>query len=371
VGLCSGAGALLEGIVNERRRIVVWHPSGAEETLFKARARDNCTEPYLRLRAECERLGYSLEGYVGQSLAKCARIVVWDLPTSLGRWSLPWRVKEAARRARGRRPNLPPWIFDGGRRDRLLLVLVEPPSVLAENWCEENWEPFGTILTWNDDLVDGRRWRKFCFPSPEYVPAVDRRPFAQKRVLVNISMNKASNYPGELYSKREESIRYFESRWPDQFDLYGVGWDRPARVFGDNPARGHRACRPYPSYRGTVANKWDVLPQYRYALCYENLGDMPGWITEKVFDCMRADCVPIYWGAPNVARYVDQGAFIDRRAFSGDEELAEFLVSIDETEYARYRDACASYLASPRFARFTSAAFVRDFIAALDLDAAH
>jgi hypothetical protein len=49
--------------------------------------------------------------------------------------------------------------------------------------------------------------------------------------------------------------------------------------------------------------------------------DEPGWITEKIFDCMRADCVPVYWGASNVLDYVDPEAFVDRRRFASNSEL--------------------------------------------------
>ena len=48
-----------------------------------------------------------------------------------------------------------------------------------------------------------------------------------------------------------------------------------------------------------------------FAICYENARDIPGYITEKIFDCFFAGCVPIYWGgAPNVTDHIPANTFI-------------------------------------------------------------
>lgn len=76
-------------------------------------------------------------------------------------------------------------------------------------------------------------------------------------------------------------------------------------------------------------HKWDVYPYYLFGLCYENMRHAPGWITEKLFDCMRANCIPIYWGAPNIADFVDPGMFIDRTQFKLNAELESFLMDME------------------------------------------
>jgi hypothetical protein len=127
--------------------------------------------------------------------------------------------------------------------------------------------------------------------------------------------------------------------------------------------------RIYPSYRGTVKNKWEVLPHYRFSLCYENIRDEPGWVTEKIFDCMRSRCVPIYWGAPNIADYVDAAAFIDRRRFKSDAEMVEYLLCMTEQKYEHFQEAMQDYLQSERFARFLPPAYADTIIQALKLTA--
>lgn len=102
-----------------------------------------------------------------------------------------------------------------------------------------------------------------------------------------------------------------------------------------------------------------MYPRYRFALCYENVKDESGYITEKIFDCMRADCVPVYWGASNVTDYIPAEAFIDRRQFRSNQELERYLVHITEDEYERYRSAINNFLASDSFRRFLEDAFVK------------
>jgi hypothetical protein len=189
---------------------------------------------------------------------------------------------------------------------------------------------------------------------PTEHPEVSNPSFDERKLLVNVSGNKFSSHPRDLYSARRATIRHFERAFPDQFDLFGVGWDK-------DPAD------PYPSYRGLVENKWDVYPRYRFGLSYENMRDEPGWITEKIFDCLRAGCVPVYWGAPNIGDYVDPAAFIDRTRFASEAELASFLFSITEPEYRRLRAAGRDYLESERFRAFLSPAFADTVIGALDL----
>ena len=73
----------------------------------------------------------------------------------------------------------------------------------------------------------------------------------------------------------------------------------------------------YPSYAGEISSKRAILEQYKFSICYENMSDMPGYITEKIFDCFFAGCVPIYLGASNMTDYIPGGTFIDKRKFSG------------------------------------------------------
>ena len=152
--------------------------------------------------------------------------------------------------------------------------------------------------------------------------------FGDKKLCALISGNKKVSHKLELYSEREKTIRWFENNALDDFDLYGIGWDkytsenRYIRFLVLKVAKLSKLLTPYfPSYKGMVESKLETLSKYKFAICYENAQMIPGYITEKIFDCFFAGCVPVYWGAPNITEHIPQNCFIDRRKFKSHEEL--------------------------------------------------
>jgi hypothetical protein len=146
--------------------------------------------------------------------------------------------------------------------------------------------------------------------------------------------------------------------------LYGIGWNQPVgRLQKFLPFFTPR----YSSYRGIIKNKWDVLPYYRFSICYENTKGDPGYITEKIFDSMRCGCVPIYWGASNITDYVYKEAFIDRRHFPSNQDVEDYITGISETEYNHFQKAIKEYLNSSSFAKFLPQAFADTIIKVLNL----
>jgi hypothetical protein len=240
--------------------------------------------------------------------------------------------------------------------DRTFLFIGEPPVVRPENWNPRSHSYFPRCLTWNDDIIDDTRYFKFRSPQPSEYPRLPPVPFDSRKLLVNITANKRSAHPLELYSARRRTIRYFDTECPDQFNLYGPGWDHLA--LGE---------RKYSSYRGLTDHKWRIYGQFRFGLCYENMRDVRGYVTEKIFDCIRSGVVPIYWGAPNIGEYVDPETFVDRTTFSSDAELGRFLRDIGESQHARYLEAGRDYLLTTGFQAFLPAAFTQTIIETFEL----
>jgi hypothetical protein len=234
-----------------------------------------------------------------------------------------------------------------------IYIQLEPPCVYPFHQpkvLRKLQSIFTAVITWDDGLVDGGRFIKYHIPMPyprQNTPAVD---FNDKKLLTNISGNKSSFHKDELYSKRVEAIRYFEANAPDGFDLYGFGWDGAE----------------YPSYRGTVANKNETLRNYRFTLCYENMTNIDGYISEKIFDAFYAGCVPIYWGADNIADYVDPRCYIDKRDFGSYGELHDYLRDMSEDEYNARLHAIAEYLASDSYKPFLPEGFAQTLFEAVN-----
>jgi len=349
-----------------KKTILVHSISGGNNGMFDPKERDGINDPAIYLRDRLHKLGYELKTADNNPLGDCEWVFFIDsisIKIYSGWRGLARKVKTMLQRKTLFR-DLYHECIQAGMQQRMALFLWEAPAVIPGNRDSELHKMFPLIFTWNDHYVDECKFVKFNLPITRLFPHVPKVPFMDKKLLVNISMNKFSNHPRELYSARRASIRYFERRQPGNFDLYGVGWNQPVNILEKTIPYLRQI---YPCYRGVVQNKWDVLPNYRFSLCYENIVGEPGWITEKIFDCMRNKCVPIYWGASNIAEYVDRETFIDRRKFKSDSELEAFLLSVTEKEYGRFQAAIQDYLQSERFAKFLPPAYADTIIKGLGL----
>ena len=245
--------------------------------------------------------------------------------------------------------------------DNLVLFLFENEIIKPDNWKVENYRYFKKVFTWKDTLVDGNRILKFFLPNR--IPENVSFDFSSKtKFCCMISGNKALSHPLELYSERRRAVQWFEKNNPDYFDLYGIGWDNP---FPALPSRLSGIFKPlislfypnYSSYRGKVTTKSVILKQYKFSICYENARDIPGYITEKIFDCFFSGCVPVYWGAPNITDYIPEGTFIDRRKFGSYAELFEYLKKISSEEYRNYLKSIESFINNPDIYPFSAENF--------------
>ena len=251
-----------------------------------------------------------------------------------------------------------------GMRSKMILFIWEGKSVCPSNFYKSNWDRFDKILTWDDDLVDNKKFFKFFLSSKHHTSISKAVPFADKKLLVNMSINKYSSYKNESYSKRRESIEYFSDNYPNDFDLYGLRWEKAVtrwqRMFPF-------LVKKYVTHRGFSDDKLGVFSHYKFNICYENNYDTKGYITEKIFDTLSARIVPIYLGAPNIDKYVDLETFIDRRKFKDDAELANFITKMSEEQYNKYLKAGEKYLKSDMYYKFTPEYFSDTIINVLNL----
>lgn len=243
------------------------------------------------------------------------------------------------------------------------LIMNESPLVRPDNFDKLKHENFSKIFTWDDDLVDNKKYFKFnySFVIPEKIP---KNPNKEKLCCLIVG-NKISNHPNELYSERVELIRWFEKKHPLDFDLYGVGWNEYS-FRGIKPIRAFNKLQIakkimyqffgdyYPSYRGSVIDKFETMQNYKFAICYENIKNISGYITEKMLDSMFAGCIPIYLGSNNITSHIPKNAFIDRRDFSHYDELYDFIKTMKEDTYMTYLDNIELFLNSEEGYRFSS-----------------
>jgi hypothetical protein len=254
---------------------------------------------------------------------------------------------------------------------KMFLKISEWDAIHRGNDDLARHKDFLKIFTYQDDLVDNIRYFKLNYPFV-YREPIPKDLTAQKKLCVMISGNKRFRHPYELYSKRIEAIRWFEKHHPLDFDLYGIGWDAspslmhyPLMVKAMNhiPVLGTMMGGTFPSYRGRVERKQDILIKYKFAICYENACNVNGWITEKIFDCFLCGCVPVYWGAPNVTEHIPAETFVDKRRFRTYEELYQFLNQMGEDRYMTYVKAIEDFLKNERVYPFSINYFVETLAA--------
>lgn len=296
--------------------------------------RDNCLEPYATLREGFRKLGYDLKT-MDMGNAENADHIIFNEVGYLKDYYEQCVSKEL--------------------QSKMILIIWEPPVVSPDNYSKEIHANFSKIFTWKDDLVDGKKYLKLHWPQPSYSGTIPDIPFKEKKMLTLIAGNKTSDQPDELYSSRLDSIRYFSSNHPQDFTFYGMGWERNTSIF--NMIKEMFFPSEYRCYGGNIEDKLQTLARFKYCICYENMKNIKGWITEKIFDCFKAGCVPIYWGAENIADYIPDDCFIDRRKFKDHPDLARYISDLGKNEHGKYQDSIRNFLKSVKYIPFTAKAF--------------
>lgn len=208
-------------------------------------------------------------------------------------------------------------------------------------------------------MVAGNKTR---YIVSDNIPYNHLRGFAKRMLWNGLRITDPFFNFEDLYQKRLEAILYF-SDIPG-FYLYGTGWD-----VGDSRASKYlRAAKRIGAV--PVADKLAAMTQFKYALCFENCV-FPGYVTEKIFDCFFSGCIPVYWGAPDIADFVPAEAFIDMRQFQNFEEANCFLKKMSSVEANRYIGVARDFLASSAFKKFHQDFWVDELLGILETEFAN
>ena len=235
----------------------------------------------------------------------------------------------------------PPDYLSQYPNDKLALVMWEPPLINPSAYENKKHEAYSRVYTWRDDLVDHQKYYKIYYPALR--PMIDNPlDFDSKYLCALIASNKHAYGPNELYTERQKTILFFEINHPAEFALYGRGWASSLKT-----------------YKGSVLKKVDTLKNYKFSIVYENCKEVPGYITEKIFNSFEAGCVPIYWGAPNITSYIPKECFIARENFKTNVELYEFMKNMKKEQYLEYIKNIQTYLGSEKAQLYSSENFVK------------
>lgn len=329
----------------------------ASNPLYKAGADDgsgHCDEfrcPFVRLKEHLEKMGHKVSTIDMDGLDRFDAVVFIDFPGFKNKY-----FKELTRR----------------KFKNMYLLIREVEIHQPINMKKENHSYFKKIFTWHEDIIDNKKYFRVFNACHEVPDKLDFDARKKKKLCAFIGGHKFADHPLEMYTERIRAIRWFEKNHPEDFDLYGTGWDEyqfkgklcrlngklnlinkfVKQMTGINCLnlipRLLREGKPlYPSYRGTIRYRSEVLPLYKFFLCYHNYL-YPGWITESIFYSFVHGCVPIYLGAPNITDYVPGDTFVNKRDFKTYEELYGYIKNMPESEYMNYLDNIAKFLKSDK-----------------------
>jgi alpha(1,3/1,4) fucosyltransferase len=103
-----------------------------------------------------------------------------------------------------------------------------------------------------------------------------------------------------------------------------------------------------------VTEKNAFVQQYKFTLAFEN-SSYPGYTTEKIFQPMMVDSLPVYWGNPLVHLDFNTKSFINVHDFPDFESAIEQIIALDKND-----ELYLEYLSQPYFTNNQPNEFVRD-----------
>ena len=227
---------------------------------------------------------------------------------------------------------------------KIYLWALESPIVMEQPIKLNEIDRFEKIFTWRRDLVDNKK--TFFVPLDTRVEEKIKisKDLSVKQILL---MQIATNYyqyetPQTIYYKRREAVLWWVKNHPTDFNFYGNGWsvlynqidEKLKSLFND-------------SYKGYAQNKIKTVSKAWFALAFENTRH-PYYVTEKIYDVMKAGTVPIYLGAPNIEEFVPKECFINYADFKNDEELYKFITQITPEKYRSYLTCIQDFFDSPK-----------------------
>jgi hypothetical protein len=266
---------------------------------------------------------------------------------------------------------------------QIYLLLNEPATYYPKVWDKANHAVFDRVFTFDYTLADGEKYihHYFAIDLDSYPPfrEVTEAEFDRRKLLVLMAGMFQFTPPilgsNSLLYTRYQTLRWFGQHLPQQFDFYSRGIDPAAyrsfrglgilqRVLPQfvtswlaDIVASSRRLTVEALNRGPVPalEKLTVIRSYRFVICYENTST-PGYISEKLFDCLFSGCVPIYLGEPDIQRFIPKECFIDRQLFATNAELAAFLIRMTYVEYASYLTAIRQFVGGIERQKFGSEA---------------
>lgn len=306
---------------------------------------NNCREPFIFLKQYCFSNGVNLNT-IDLAPADTSQDIYVSFDHKFFLRKRYWKLKNK---------NYP--IVNPDKFRKKILFQFEPPIVMPEMQyiAERTVNMYDkAFFTWK---VKGEKARYFHTAQAHegIFSAHWERRDRKFLTLINSNRSSLSRYK-ELLTERVRSILFFAKT--GDIDLYGFGWDKQPLFpywFAKNAIQ--------KVYKGSVKDKYETLSNYTFAVAFENC-ELPGYITDKIFDCFFAGTIPLYRGAADIGEYIPKDCFIDTRDFKNYEELRKYLKSLSPEEISKYKENGRRFIESAQYKQFCKEHFAKTFLEA-------
>lgn len=266
---------------------------------------------------------------------------------------------------------------------KTILMPIETPLGREYLFNKVNHDVFDAILTYNDAIVDNKRYFHFHLPVPDLTHKRSGKDFMQRKTACLISTNSSVRWRtglnvirsgwrfsvhnwfdyvfqlGQTAERKRSLAKGFERNKLASLDIYGDGWTGYSWGVIDRFLKRNT----FTCVKGRLdSSKLSIMGDYRFNICYENCENDCGYISEKIFDALYGDAVPVYFGNKSIEKHVPSNCFVDARDFSTESSLVEFVTNCTEDVWDSYRMAGQVFLHSQPAKKFMSSGFVDNFL---------
>lgn len=222
----------------------------------------------------------------------------------------------------------------------------ESASIIKGVLSDEFWRHSDKVVTWSP-LLSGPKYVKHLHPTCVTLhEAAEVKSFSYTMIAAN-KFNLNSKLPG--YDVRMKIINYAIEKGID-FKLFGRLWDESFAMQVANRFLNRFGLKAFfktnrlrKVYVSPVRRKEGILQASKFSFAIENTDLYEGYITEKIIDILRCNCVPIYWGNSKVFDYIPSSTFINLKNFSSFDELFRYTDNLSSAEYADFRNEIEAF----------------------------
>jgi hypothetical protein len=258
---------------------------------------------------------------------------------------------------------------------KLITVFIAYETALGARYAlnPKNHAGYDAIFTYDKNAVD---YEKYFYLPPRacYRNRIrEGLPFELRRIACLVGTNRKMKYrsglmalrkgwkfslkewidyvtcPGQLITYRSRVGKACARRPAGEFDLYGEGWEllpETRSIFHGVP----------------TVSTLNYIGKYRYYFAFENHGGQCSLVSERIWDALWADTVPVYIGNTKIDQIVPRECFVDAREFGSAEEMLNFLSQTPRNEWEKYRAAGREFIASDAADRFAPESVAREFL---------